>query len=87
MVVPAMPRQSRVRYQLFLPEPLSRRFEDIASAPGASKSSILVAALSQFLERRGGSEAEHRFAMRLDRISNPSVQGPVRAWLTCSGAA
>jgi predicted transcriptional regulator len=59
----------KVRYQLFLPEELARHFEEIAAAPGASKSSILVAALSAFLERRGASELEQRFAIRLDRIS------------------
>lgn len=62
-------KSARVRYQLFLPEPLSRRFEALASAPGASKSSILAAALTAFLDRRGAGELEERFQARLDRIS------------------
>src|SRR3954468_10051991 len=62
-------RPDKVRYQLFLPAELAKRFEEIAAAPGASKSSILVAALGAFLERRGASEIEQRFAIRLDRIS------------------
>src|SRR3954453_10845584 len=62
-------RLDKVRYQLFLPAELAKRFEEIAAAPGASKSSILVAALSAFFERRGASEFEQRFAIRLDRIS------------------
>jgi predicted transcriptional regulator len=59
----------KVRYQLFLSAEVARRFEEIASAPGASKSSILAAALGAFLERRGASELEQRFQVRLARIS------------------
>jgi predicted transcriptional regulator len=59
----------KVRYQLFLAAELARRFEEVAAAPGASKSSILAAALGAFLDRRGASELEQRFEMRLDRIS------------------
>lgn len=58
-----------VRYQLYLPTELSQRFEALAAEPGASKSSILAAALAAFLERRGASELEQQFAIRLDRIS------------------
>lgn len=65
-----MSRQSRVRYQLFLPKDVAERFEALAAEPGASKSSILGAALTAFLNRRGASELEERFAIRLDRISN-----------------
>jgi hypothetical protein len=65
-----MPRGDRVRYQLFLPRDISDRFEELASRPGATKSSILAAALTSFLNRRGASEIEERFAIRLDRISN-----------------
>jgi hypothetical protein len=59
----------RVRYQLFLPEDLSHRFEALASAPGASKSSILVDALTAWLGRQAASELENRFSARLDRMS------------------
>ena len=65
-----MRRRNQVRYQLFLPKDVSERFEMLAAEPGASKSSILAAALTAFLNRRGASELEERFAMRLDRISN-----------------
>jgi hypothetical protein len=64
-----MPRSDRVRYQLFLPGDAARRFEELASRPGASKSALLAAALTAFLDRRGASELEERFAIRLDRIS------------------
>ena len=65
-----MRRRDQVRYQLFLPKDVSERFEMLAVEPGASKSSILAAALTTFLNRRGASEAEERFAIRLDRISS-----------------
>lgn len=65
-----MARRDQVRYQLFLPRDVSERFEALAAEPGASKSSILAAALTNFLNRRGASELEERFAIRLDRISN-----------------
>lgn len=66
----ALARRDQVRYQLFLPKELSERFEALAAVPGASKSSILAAALAAFLNRRGASELEERFQVRLDRISN-----------------
>jgi hypothetical protein len=61
--------QGKLRYRLCLPADLGERFETIAAAPGATKSSILAAALGAFLERRSESEFERGFAIRLDRIS------------------
>lgn len=60
----------RVRHQLFLPKPLSDRLEALAARPGASKSAILADAVTAWLNRRGTSELEDRFALRLDRMSN-----------------
>lgn len=65
-----MRRSEAVRYQLFLPKALAERFEQVASAPGASKSRLLAAAVEAWLDRRGTDELEQRFARRLDRISN-----------------
>lgn len=62
-------REKRVRYQLFLPEELSHRFEAIAAKPGASKSAILTDALTAWLNRQAASELENRFSQRLDRMS------------------
>ena len=62
-------KAKRVRYQLFLPEDLSRRLEALAAEPGATKSSILVDALTAWLNRQAASELENRFAQRLDRMS------------------
>ena len=60
----------RVRHQLFLPRSLSDRLEALAAKPGASKSAILADAVTAWLNRRGASELEDRFALRLDRMSN-----------------
>jgi hypothetical protein len=64
------PGGDRVRHQLFLPRDVSDRLEEFAARPGATKSSILAAALGAFLNRRGASEIEEKFAMRLNRISD-----------------
>lgn len=59
----------KVRHQLFLPKLLSDRLEALAAKPGASKSAILVDALTAWLNCRGASELEDRFAIRLDRLT------------------
>src|SRR3546814_16095888 len=59
----------KVRHQLFLPKPVSDRFEALAAKPGASKSAILADAVTAWLDRRGVSELEDRFAIRLDRLT------------------
>lgn len=59
----------KVRHQLFLPKPLSDRLEALAAKPGATKSAILVDALTAWLNRRGASELEERFSIRLDRLT------------------
>lgn len=65
----ARSKAKQVRYQLFLPEDLSHRLEVLAAQPGATKSSILVDALTAWLNRQAASELENRFAQRLDRMS------------------
>jgi len=59
----------KVRHQLFLPRPLSDRLEALAARPGASKSAILTDAVTAWLNRRGASELEDRFSLRLDRLT------------------
>ena len=59
----------KVRHQLFLPRPLSDRLEALAAKPGASKSAILADAVAAWLNRRGASELDDRFGIRLDRIT------------------
>ena len=62
-------KENKVRYQLFLPEELSQRFEALAASPGAAKSAILADALTAWLNRQGVSELETKFSARLDRMS------------------
>jgi hypothetical protein len=59
----------KVRHQLFLSKPLSDRLEALAGKPGASKSAILADAVTAWLNRRGASELEDRFSIRLDRMT------------------
>ena len=69
MVRSTSPRRP-VRYQLFLPKELSERFEELASRPGVTKSSLLAEAVRAMLNRRRTSEVEDRFQVRLDRMSD-----------------
>lgn len=62
-------KENKVRYQLFLTEELSQRFEALAAQPGAAKSAILVDALTAWLNRQAASELEAKFSARLDRLS------------------
>lgn len=59
----------RIRHQLFLPKDLSERLEVLAAKPGATKSAILVDAVTAWLNRRAASELEDRFGIRLDRMT------------------
>jgi hypothetical protein len=59
----------KIRHQLFLPKPVSDRLEALAAKPGASKSAILTDAVTAWLNRRGVSELEDRFGIRLDRMT------------------
>ena len=61
--------QDKIRHQLFLPKPLSDRLEALAAKPGATKSAILEDAVTAWLNRRGASELEDRFSIRLDRLT------------------
>src|SRR3546814_11522007 len=51
------------------PNPVSDRCEALAAKPGASKSAILTDAVTAWLNRRGASELEDRFGIRLDRLT------------------
>ena len=59
----------RVRHQLFLPKLISDRLEKLAAGPGVCKSGILADAVVAWLDRRGASELDDRFGLRLDRLS------------------
>jgi hypothetical protein len=59
----------KVRHQLFLQKSVSDRLEVLAAKPGASKSAILADAVTAWLNRRGASELEDKFSLRLDRMT------------------
>ena len=61
--------KDKVRHQLFLPRPVSDQLEALAAKPGATKSAILEDALTAWLNKRGASELEDRFSIRLDRLT------------------
>ncbi|MDB5706202.1 MAG: CopG family transcriptional regulator [Sphingomonas bacterium] len=61
--------RSKVRHQLFLSPALTERLEALAAKPGASKSAILADAVDAWLNRKGASEFDDRFGLRLDRIT------------------
>lgn len=61
--------RSKIRHQLFLSSALTERLDELAARPGATKSDILAKAVEAWLNRRGTSELEDRFGLRLDRIS------------------
>lgn len=59
----------KIRHQLFLSQALTDRLEALAARPGASKSAVLADAIDAWLARRGTSELDDRFGLRLDRIT------------------
>jgi len=48
---------------------LSRRLDDLAARPGATKSAIIADAVDAWLNRRGSNELDDRFGHRLDRLT------------------
>ena len=57
------------RHHVYLDDALTERLDALAAKPGASKSGIVAAALKAFLDRKGESELDYQFRIRLDRIS------------------
>ena len=62
------------RHEFYLDEDVSGQLERLANRPGASKTSVMSAALRAYLDRRAGSELDQRFRGRLDRLSNQLAQ-------------
>lgn len=63
-------KQPRIRHQFLLEPALSEKLDRFCRSPGATKSEIVARAVEAFIERRGMSELDQRYAKRLDRISN-----------------
>lgn len=65
-----MARSGYFKQTFSLPKDLADRLNELASAPGVTKCAILADALRSWLDRKGSSEVEIRFAKRLDVISH-----------------
>lgn len=64
----------KTRHQFYLPDDLSEKLEALAGAPGSSKTAIMTDAFRVWLGRRGATELDDRFAMRLDRLTKADEQ-------------
>lgn len=64
----------KTRHQFYLPDDLSAKLEALAAESGSSKTAILTAAFRAWLERRGATELDERFGVRLDRLSRADEQ-------------
>lgn len=64
----------KTRHQFYLPDDLSEKLEALATEPGSSKTAILTDAFRAWLERRGATELDERFGVRLDRLSRADEQ-------------
>jgi hypothetical protein len=59
----------KTRHQFYLSDDLSEKLEALAAEPGSSKTAILTEAFRAWLDRRGATEFDERFGVRLDRLS------------------
>jgi predicted transcriptional regulator len=64
----------KTRHQFYLPDDLSKELDALAAEPGSSKTAILTDAFRAWLERRGATELDERFGVRLDRLSRADEQ-------------
>lgn len=64
----------KTRHQFYLPDELSEKLDALAAEPGSSKTAILTDAFRAWLDRRGASELDERFGVRLDRLSRADEQ-------------
>jgi len=64
----------KTRHQFYLPDDLSEKLEALAARPGSSKTAIMTDAFRAWLDRRGATELDDRFGVRLDRLSRADEQ-------------
>jgi hypothetical protein len=64
----------KTRHQFYLPDDLSKKLETLSAEPGSSKTAILTDAFRVWLERRGATDLDERFGVRLDRLSRSDEQ-------------
>ncbi|AYO79248.1 ribbon-helix-helix domain-containing protein [Sphingobium yanoikuyae] len=62
----------KTRHQLFLPEEMSKRLEQLATSSGRARSEILVEALDAWFNRRAAGKGDEAIAIRLSRIERNS---------------
>ena len=62
--------KTKIRHQFELDQALSERLNMLAAKPGATKSSLIATALESWLNKEGASQADDRFGLRLNRMSN-----------------
>jgi len=67
-------RTFKTRHQFYLPDDLSEKLDALAAEPGSSKTAILTDAFRAWLDRRGATELDERFGVRLDRLSRADEQ-------------
>ena len=65
-----MARTDLTRLQISLPRSVMEQLEKLARSPGMSRSKIVAAAVTAFIQSKGADEVERRFAYRLDRMSH-----------------
>jgi predicted transcriptional regulator len=64
----------KTRHQFYLPDDLSAKLEALAREPGSSKTAIMTEAFRAWLDRRGSTELDDRFGVRLDRLGRADEQ-------------
>lgn len=64
----------KTRHQFYLPDDLSEKLEALAGEPGSSKTDIMTDAFRAWLDRRGATELDEKFGVRLDRLSRDDEQ-------------
>jgi hypothetical protein len=64
----------KMRHQFYLPDDLSEKLKVLAGEPGSSKTAIMTDAFRTWLDRRGATELDDRFGVRLDRLSRADEQ-------------
>lgn len=59
----------KTRHQFYLRDGLSEKLEALAAEPGSSKTAVMTDAFRAWIERRGATELNKEFGVRLDRLS------------------
>ncbi|MDD4616383.1 MAG: CopG family transcriptional regulator [Alphaproteobacteria bacterium] len=59
----------KIRHQFLLEPDLSEKLESLCRLPGATKTDVVAKAIRAFIDRRGETEIDQRYAKRLDNLS------------------